>query len=58
MAMPELPVGKVLEIAGRRAENASELQTQVRESIKASEPVLIEVPVGPMPNMFKALGLP
>jgi acetolactate synthase-1/2/3 large subunit len=44
-------------IAGRRAETACELQTQVRESIKANEPVLIEVPVGPMPDMFKALGL-
>ena len=50
-------LAKAFGIAGRRAETAGELQTQVRESIKANEPVLIEVPVGPMPDMFKALGL-
>jgi acetolactate synthase-1/2/3 large subunit len=50
-------LAKAFGIAGRRAETAAELRTQVRESIKANEPVLIEVPVGPMPDMYKVLGL-
>jgi acetolactate synthase-1/2/3 large subunit len=33
------------------------LQTALEESFKADEPVLIEVPVGPMPDPWKALGL-
>jgi hypothetical protein len=30
---------------------------QLREAIKAQEPALIEVPIGPTPNPWKALGL-
>jgi len=44
-------------VTGRRATNAPELRTQLREAIKADEPTLIEVPVQEMPNPWKALGL-
>lgn len=44
-------------VAGRRASTASELQVAIRESIKADEPTLIEVPVEEMPNPWKELGL-
>jgi acetolactate synthase-1/2/3 large subunit len=44
-------------ITGRRTETASGLQTAIEESIKAHEPTLIEIPVGPMPNPWRALGL-
>ncbi|HET8524745.1 MAG TPA: thiamine pyrophosphate-dependent enzyme, partial [Thermomicrobiales bacterium] len=40
-----------------RAGSADELRTVLREMIHADEPALIEVPVGPMPNHWKALGL-
>jgi acetolactate synthase-1/2/3 large subunit len=44
-------------VAGRRAETPAELRIALRESIKADEPTLIEVPVGVMPNPWKVLGL-
>jgi acetolactate synthase I/II/III large subunit len=44
-------------VVGRRAETANDLQTAIEESIKANEPTLIEIPVGPMPNPWTALGL-
>lgn len=44
-------------VAGRRVHTAPELQTALRESIKADEPTLIEVPVNEMPNPWKVLGL-
>jgi acetolactate synthase-1/2/3 large subunit len=37
-------------IEGRRAATAEELQVTLREVLKRAEPVLIEVPVGPMPQ--------
>jgi acetolactate synthase-1/2/3 large subunit len=40
-----------------RAESADELRTVLRDMVHADEPALIEVPVGPMPNHWKALGL-
>jgi acetolactate synthase-1/2/3 large subunit len=42
-------------ITGRRAETPAELRVQLRESLRADEPTLIEVPVGVMPNLRKAL---
>jgi acetolactate synthase I/II/III large subunit len=42
-------------VAGRRAETAAELRVQLREAIRVDEPTLIEVPVGVMPNLRKAL---
>lgn len=50
-------LAEVFGIVGRRAETPSELQTQFREAIKAKEPTLIHVPVGPMPNPWTALGI-
>ncbi|MDQ4099844.1 MAG: thiamine pyrophosphate-binding protein, partial [Chloroflexota bacterium] len=44
-------------VTGRRAESPSALGTQLREAIKANEPTLIHVPVGPMPNPWTVLGL-
>lgn len=45
------------DISARRAETPDELRGQLREAIKANEPTLIEVPVGPMPNPWKVMGL-
>lgn len=44
-------------VAGRRVDTASALRTALRESIRADEPTLIEVPVEEMPNPWKVLGL-
>lgn len=44
-------------ITGRRAEDPAALETQLGEAIVANEPTLIEIPVDPMPNPWKALGL-
>jgi acetolactate synthase-1/2/3 large subunit len=44
-------------VTGRRAETPGELRIALRESIKADEPTLIEVPVDVMPNPWTALGL-
>lgn len=43
-------------ITGRRTDTAAGLRVAIRESIKADEPVLIEVPVGQMPNPWRVLG--
>jgi thiamine pyrophosphate-dependent acetolactate synthase large subunit-like protein len=50
-------LAEAFDISARRAETPQELRLQLREAIKANEPTLIEVPVGPMPNLWKALGL-
>ncbi len=44
-------------ITGRRASTPAELETQLGEAIAADEPALIEIPVQPMPNAWKALAL-
>ncbi|MEA2530132.1 MAG: acetolactate synthase large subunit [Thermomicrobiales bacterium] len=44
-------------VTGRRAETPAELRIALRESTKADEPTLIEVPVDAMPNPWTALGL-
>lgn len=44
-------------IAGRQATTPEELETQLGEAIVANEPTLIEIPVEPMPNPWKALAL-
>jgi acetolactate synthase-1/2/3 large subunit len=44
-------------ITGRRATTPAELATQLRESIKANEPTLIEIPVPPMPDIHRELSL-
>ena len=50
-------LGDAFGVATRRAESAPALATQLREALKADEPTLIEVPVGPMPNPWTTLGL-
>ncbi len=44
-------------VTGRRVETPGALSAALRESFKAEEPTLIEVPVRPMPNPWSALGL-
>ena len=44
-------------VAGRRAETPAALRTALEESVRADEPTLIAVPVGPMPNPWTTLGL-
>jgi acetolactate synthase-1/2/3 large subunit len=44
-------------ITGRRTETGEGLQSAIEEAMKANEPTLIEIPVGPMPNPWRALGL-
>jgi acetolactate synthase-1/2/3 large subunit len=44
-------------VAGRKAESPAALRAAIEESIRAEEPTLIAVPVGPMPNPWKSLGL-
>ena len=44
-------------VAARRAETPDALATQLREAFKADEPTLVEVPIGPVPNPWTALGI-
>jgi len=44
-------------VVGRRAESPNALAVALRESFKAAEPTLIEVPIGVVPNPWTALGL-
>lgn len=44
-------------IRSQRLHTGAELRTALNSSFKANEPTLIEVPVGPMPNPWKVLGL-
>lgn len=44
-------------VVGRRTETADGLHQMITEAMKANEPTLIEIPVGPMPNPWRALGL-
>jgi acetolactate synthase-1/2/3 large subunit len=48
-------LAKSFGITGRKATNAADLRVAVRESIKANEPTLIEVPVPAMPSMWDVL---
>lgn len=44
-------------VAGRRAETPAQLRTEIEASMRADEPTLIEVPIGPVPNPWTVLGL-
>jgi acetolactate synthase-1/2/3 large subunit len=44
-------------VSGRRAESPAALRTAVEESIRADEPTLIAVPIGPVPNPWTVLGV-
>jgi acetolactate synthase-1/2/3 large subunit len=50
-------LAKAFGVTGRRTDTAGGLRTAIEEAIKANEPTLIEVPVGPMPNPWRALNL-
>jgi acetolactate synthase-1/2/3 large subunit len=50
-------LAKAFGVTGRRTDNPAGLKTAIEESIKANEPTLIEVPVGQMPNPWRALNL-
>jgi acetolactate synthase-1/2/3 large subunit len=44
-------------VSGRKAESPAELRTAVAEAMRADEPTLIAVPIGPVPNPWTALGM-
>jgi acetolactate synthase-1/2/3 large subunit len=44
-------------VAGRRAENPAALEREIGEAVKAHEPTLIEIPMLPVPNPWRVLGL-
>ncbi len=44
-------------VTGRRAESPDQLAQHLADAIRADEPTLIEVPVSPMPDPWKALKL-
>lgn len=44
-------------VTGRRAESPAALRGAITDSLKADEPTLIAVPIGPVPNPWVALGL-
>jgi acetolactate synthase-1/2/3 large subunit len=50
-------IAEAFGVVGRRTESAPGLQTAIEEAMKTGEPTLIEIPVGPMPNPWRALGL-
>nr|MBA3414977.1 thiamine pyrophosphate-binding protein [Chloroflexia bacterium] len=52
-----LALAQAFGIGGRRAETPAALESAITEGIVAREPLLIEVPLGPVPNPWKALGL-
>lgn len=52
-----LKLAEAFGIAGRRAETPAQLRTAVEEAVKADEPTLIAVPLGPVPNPWAALGM-
>jgi acetolactate synthase-1/2/3 large subunit len=52
-----MKLGDAFGIRTYRVETPDALRTALRESFNANEPTLIEVPVGPMPNHWKVLGL-
>lgn len=44
-------------VAGRTAATPAALQTAIEESLRVNEPTLIAVPIGPVPNPWRQLGL-
>jgi acetolactate synthase I/II/III large subunit len=51
-----LQLAKAFGVTGRRAGSPADLEREVTASIAANEPTLIEVPMKPVPNPWKALG--
>ena len=52
-----LKLAEAFGVSGRKAESPSQLRTAIEESIRANEPTLIAVPLGPVPNPWTKLGL-
>jgi acetolactate synthase-1/2/3 large subunit len=52
-----LKLAEAFGAAGRRAESPDALRTAVEESVRANEPTLIVVPIGPVPNPWTVLGM-
>src|SRR5215204_3049567 len=44
-------------VAGRHADAPGKLRTAIEESVRADEPTLIAVPIGPVPNPWTVLGV-
>jgi acetolactate synthase-1/2/3 large subunit len=52
-----LKLAEAFGVAGRKAESPQALRTAIDEAIRADEPTLISVPIGPVPNPWRQLGL-
>jgi acetolactate synthase I/II/III large subunit len=52
-----LKLAEAFGVAGRLAESPGALQKSIEEAIRANEPTLIAVPIGPVPNPWRQLGL-
>ena len=52
-----LKLAEAFGVSGRRADSPAALRTAVEESVRANEPTLIAVPVGPVPNPWTVLGV-
>ncbi len=52
-----LKLAEAFGVAGRHADTPDKLRTTLRESIRANEPTLIAVPIGPVPNPWTVLGV-
>ena len=51
-----MTLARAFGIAGRHADGPAALQQAIEESIRANEPTLIEVPMKPVPNPWRAIG--
>jgi acetolactate synthase-1/2/3 large subunit len=55
---PDFPkLAEAFGVSGRQAASPAQLRTAIEESIRADEPTLIAVPLGPVPNPWTKLGL-
>lgn len=52
-----LKLAEAFGVSGRKAESPEQLRTAIEASIRADEPTLIAVPMGPVPNPWTKLGL-
>jgi acetolactate synthase-1/2/3 large subunit len=52
-----LKLAEAFGVVGRHADTPEKLRTTIRESIRANEPTLIAVPIGPVPNPWTVLGV-
>ena len=52
-----LKLAEAFGVTGRHADTPEKLRTTLRETIRANEPTLIVVPIGPVPNPWAVLGV-